>query len=279
MLRLLGFFMLLFSYCAADEIPPFALITMPKSGSHLMIKALHMMTGSEPIWHTRFPSYQYIPADEGFLYTHFCVSPELEKDYSELKDLRKMILIRDLRDVAISIVNQIKRSPWPGHVGQDRIDFLNMSFDEQLLFVINYEYDVKAIAHKAPNSLQVSLIRVAEQALHYSQRPDILTFRYEDLVGPNGGGSGEAQIAQLHRIKSCLQLDISEESLCAIASKLYGDAVNPFGKGEFKNYQSTFHVGTVGRWKEVFRDEHKEAFKKKLGRFLIALGYEQNENW
>src|SRR5260221_1115974 len=118
---LLGFCGALFSHCLASPIPPFALITMPKSGSHLLIKALYLLTGSEAIWHTKFPAYQYIPGDEGFLYTHFCLSPELERDYGELQELKKMILIRDLRDVAVSIVHQIKKTPWPGHVGQDRV--------------------------------------------------------------------------------------------------------------------------------------------------------------
>jgi hypothetical protein len=203
----------------------------------------------------------------------------LEADYSDLPKLKKMILIRDPRDVAVSMVSQIKRALWPGLTLEEREDFLNMSFDEQLLFVINFEYDVRSIAKTAPNSLQVSLIRVAEQALYYSQDPDILTFRYEDLVGPNGGGTLDAQIMQIQRINEFLQLDVAESALWEIASKIYGNDENPFGPGKIKNFQSTFEFGTIGRWKTVFTEEHKTAFKEKLGGILIALGYEEDDNW
>lgn len=265
--------------CEEKAAHPFVLITIPKSGSHLIIKALYFLTGSEPVWHTQFPSYQYIPSDVAFLYTHFCVFPELEADYQELPYLKKIILVRDLRDVAVSIIHQIKKNFWPGLTREEREAFLALSFDEQLLFVIDFEYDPKTIAEKAPNSLQVSLIRVAEQALRYLQNPDILTIYYEDLVGPQGGGTTEAQLTQIKRIKEFLQLDVPEAFLHVVARSLYGDDVNPFGTQGFKNFESTFHSGKVGKWKEVFKEEHKDAFKKKMGDLLIALGYEENNNW
>jgi hypothetical protein len=279
-MKAIAFFIAIFvpfaSFC---EIPPFALITIPKSGSHLIIKTLYFLTGSKPIWHTKFPSYQYLPGEEGFLYTHFCVSPQLEADYGELPNLKKIIMVRDLRDVAVSIVHQIVKAPWPGLSGKKRQEFLQMPFDEQLLYVINYNYDVRAVAKTSPNSLQVSLVQVADQALRYSQNPDVLTLRYEDLVGPNGGGTLDAQIAQLGRIKEFLQIDATAASLYEIAAKIYGNTIDPFGQEGFKNLRSTFRVGKISRWREHFTEEHKAAFKKKLGKTLIALGYEQDEKW
>jgi len=244
-----------------------------------MIKALHLLTKSEPIWHTKFPSYQYVPGNVGFLYTHLCLAPGLEADYAELPKLKKILLIRDLRDVAISIVRQIKKSAWPGLTYEERQAFLQMSFEEQILFVINFEYDVQAVADKAPNSLQVSLVRVAEQALRYAKDPHILTIRYEDLVGPQGKGSFEAQLEQMHRIRSFLQLDVSDSFLSDVATNIYGDDINPFGKGNFKNFRSTFQFGLIGSWKDVFTEAHKAAFKAKLGSLLIALGYEEDDLW
>lgn len=262
-----------------QEIHPFALVTIPKSGSHIMIKTLYFMTNSPAIWHTKFPSYQYIPPEEGFLYTHFCLSPELEADYSELPQLRKIILIRDLRDVAISMVRHIRKAVWPGLSYEERQAFLKLSFDEQLHFVINYEYDVQAVRKKAPNSLQVSLCRVAEQAKRYSQYSDVLTCRYENLVGPEGGGSLEKQLAELEAIALFINLPIPQPNLMEIASKIYGNKEDPFGQGNFANYRSTFDEGKVGGWKQIFTEAHKEAFKKKLGKSLIALGYEADDDW
>jgi hypothetical protein len=262
-----------------QDIRSFALITIPKSGSHIMIKTLYLMTNSPAIWHTKFPCYQYIPPEDGFLYTHFCLSPELEADYRELPELKKIILIRDLRDVAISMVRHMRKEAWPGLSFEERQEFLKLSFDEQLHFVINYEYDVQAVRKKAPNSLQVSLYKVAEQAEQYSQCSDVLTCRYENLVGPEGGGTFEKQLAELEKIALFINLHTPHLDLIEIACNIYGDKEDPFGKGDFANYRSTFTEGKIGGWKQIFTEAHKEAFKKKLGKSLIALGYEVDDNW
>ncbi len=266
---------------AVNPVPPFALITVPKAGSHLMMKTIYFLIGTQPIWHTKFPSSHYIPTESGYLYTHFCLSSELEADYAQLPKLKKIVLIRDLRDVALSMIKQIKKGSWPGLSHEERQAFLASSLEEQLHFVINYEYDVREIAEKAPNSIQVSLVKIANQAHLYSRKPDVLTIRYEDLVGPEGGGSREAQIEQMHRINDFLELHVTDDVLRATADMIYGDEVNPFGMqgGGFQNLKSTFNMGLIGRWKEYFNEEHKEAFKKKLGRDLIALGYEEDDNW
>ena len=261
------------------QISPFALITIPKSGSHMAIKALHFLTGVQAVWHTRFPSLFYVPSDEGFLYTHFCLSPELEDDYFYLPNLKKVIMIRDLRDVCISIVHQIRKAPWPGMNEKIRKAFLDLSFEEQLHFVIDYDYDVHEVADFAPNSIQTSVLRVAKQAEKYCQDHRNLVCRYENLVGPMGGGSEEAQILEITRIAEHLEIPMSEDEIYMVASNLYGNTVDPFGKEGFEHFGSTFRRGQIGRWKAVFNEDHKRAFKSKLGDALIALGYEDDCDW
>ncbi len=270
---------MLMSAEALQKVPPFALITIPKSGSHMAIKALHFLTGGISIWHTRFPSLYYVPSDQGFLYTHFCLSPELEDDYAELSALKKVIMIRDLRDVCVSVVNQICKTPWPGLTYEQRMAFKAMPFDEQLLFVINYDYDVHEVAPVAPNSLQVSLLKVAKQAEKWCCDPNNLVCRYENLVGPEGGGSWEAQVEEIKNIADYLGILVSEAALYEISSRLYGNEDDPFGKEGFRTFESTFRKGQVGKWRAFFNEEHKIAFKEKLGSALIALGYEQDDQW
>lgn len=261
------------------EMPSFALLTVPKSGSHLAMKALHFLTGGIPIWHTSFPSLYYIPPEEGFLYTHMCISPQLEDDYEHLPRLRKIVNIRDLRDVCVSIVHQINKAPWPGMTGLEREMFKKLSFDEQLLYVINYEYTLKGIALTAPNSLQVSVAHLAQQSVRLCRDPRNLICRYENLVGPEGGGTEEAQLTELQRISNFLGLNMSDFKLKEIADQLYGNEVNPFGKGGIEGFRSTFNKGKLGTWQDYFAEEHKQAFKAKLGYALIELGYETNDNW
>ena len=261
------------------EIPCFALITIPKSGSHLIMKALYLLTDSVPVWHTRFPSLFYLKPKDGFLYTHFCLSPELESDYAALPAMKKIICIRDLRDVAVSIVSHIRKNLWPGLSLEMREEFLKLSFDEQLLFVINFDYDVQEVADYAPNSLQVSLAKIGQQSMRYTYDPANLTCRYEDLVGEQGGGSNEAQKREVERLALFLKISIDPCDIEDIAGKLYGNETEIYGKGSMMNFRSTFTKGQIGNWKNVFKEEHKDAFKKKLGKYLIALGYEDNNLW
>lgn len=277
-MKLLRLFLIIVP-CLMFSIEPFVLLTIPKSGSHLMIKTLHFMTGGVPIWHTSFPSLHYIQPEEGFLYTHLCTSPQLEDDYNQLPRLRKIVNIRDLRDVAVSIVNHIKKAPWPGLTHREREAFLGLTFDRQLMFVINYDYDLKKIAKKAPNNLQVSLKQVASQAIQYCNNPHNLITRYENLVGPHGGGTEEDQRLEILKIANFIGFDISEDQLVALSLELYGNENDPFGKDKLHKFKSTFHKGQVGNWRYHFKEEHKELFKEKFGEDLIILGYENDLNW
>lgn len=272
-------FSLCTSYLCGEPKAPFTLLTIPKSGSHLTIKALHLMTGTTPIWHTHFPSLYYIPFENGFLYTHLCLSPELERNYEDLPLLKKIINIRDLRDVCLSMIHQIEKNPWPGMSMDTRQQFKQMSFEEKLSFVINYDYNTQEVASFAPNSLQVSIRQVAEQALFYSMDPKNLVCRYENLVGPLGGGSEEAQRAELNQIAAYLGLSIPEYQIASIADRLYGDEENPFHPFGIPRLHSTFSRGKIGSWKLYFTEDHKRCFKEKLGDLLIALGYEEDNSW
>lgn len=263
----------------AFEQEPFVLMTVPKSGSHMIIKALHFLTGAVPVWHTHFPSRYYVPPKEGFLYTHLCISEMLEDNYASLPRLKKIINIRDLRDVCVSMVYHIRKGLWPGMTAEMRKEFKSWPFDRQLLFVIQYDYDVQEVAAFAPNSLQISMGKIAEQVKKFSEDPSCLLCRYEDLVGPMGGGTQESQLEELKRIAKYLKLNVEESTLVEVGERLYGDDTDPFGKGELTHFRSTFKTGKIGKWKDVFTEEHKKAFKERLGDALIALGYEEDQNW
>lgn len=284
MKRYLLFFVCLFGLLGtqsakASAQDPFVLMTVPKSGSHMIIKALHFLTGASPVWHTHFPSRYYISPKDGFLYTHLCISDMLEDNYAALPNLKKIINIRDLRDVCVSMVHHICTNLWPGMSAEMRNEFKKWSFNDQLLFVIQYDYDIHEVAAFAPNSLQISIGKIADQVKKFSEDPSCLVCRYEDLVGPGGGGTKEAQLKELIRISKYLKLNVEESTLAEIGDYLYGDEINPFGKGDLVHFQSTFNNGKMGKWREVFTEEHKKAFKERLGEALIALGYEKDENW
>jgi hypothetical protein len=266
------------------EVTPFALISIPKSGTHLMINVLHHMAHAAPHWHAGYdpdfsPYYTSLWKNRNrysYLCMHFCLQPAFE-DLRKNINLKRIICIRDLRDICVSMVYHIRKKGWAGLNGNNPSAwnaFRQLSFDEQLLFVINYE----SYSHFPDD--QWDLSRVARQAIQYCKEPNVLICPYESLVGEKGGGTQKAQLRKLACINEFLNLALSEKELIEISSKIYGDEHAPFGKKEgFTTFESTYRTAKIGSWKEAFKEEHKEAFKKKLGWALIVLGYEKNNNW
>jgi hypothetical protein len=240
------------------------------------MKTLYFMTGFTPLWHLDPLSLEQTYRQKRFPYTHCCLSPELRAHYAH-SPIRQILGVRDLRDVCVSIVFQIRKGIWPEftYCPEKREAFNKLSFDEQLLLVIHQAYELSP-----PNiPLQLSIQLVAEQAVSLAHDPAIFVCRYEDLVGPQGGGSLERQRRVLEDLAAHLGISLSSQTVEEIAAHLYGDENNPFGQGDFQNYHTTFRNGKVDSWKAAFKEEHKIAFKQRLGKQLIALGYENSDNW
>ena len=68
------------------------------------------------------------------------------------------------------------------------------------------------------------------------------------------------------------------ERACSIASRYSFKQVARRNLGEI-GPKSHFRSGAVGQWKEVFKPQHKDLFKKLYPQVLIQLGYEKNETW
>jgi hypothetical protein len=100
------------------------------------------------------------------------------------------------------------------------------------------------------------------------EQPEVYTAYYENLVGPKGGGTKEAQIDELTGISEFLNLKLSKRVIRAIADAIYG-----------KPGEHTFNTGKIGNWKFYFNELQKDAFKEAFGDELIFLGYENDANW
>lgn len=96
---------------------------------------------------------------------------------------------------------------------------------------------------------------------------DCFRLRFEDLVGPQGGGSRIEQTSVLTELFDYLQVDTSGALIHRIAERLFSSA------------SPTFRQGGVGRWREVFDDGLKAVFKRVAGDQLIRYGYEASEDW
>ena len=98
-----------------------------------------------------------------------------------------------------------------------------------------------------------------EKGLWMLHHPAVCKVRYEDLIGPEGGGSKERQRAAVERVLSHLGADVAPELVC----------------GPLYNAQAwSFHKGQPGAWKEAFSSANLRQFYTVYGDLLEQYGYE-----
>jgi len=103
---------------------------------------------------------------------------------------------------------------------------------------------------------------IAEYIASFSQyynHEKVLTVRFEDLIGPKGGGDASAQRAALVKIKK------------AISSSVSVDKVAP---QMFSVKAETFRKGQINQWKYEFTAANSKLFRSMAGKWLERLGYE-----
>jgi hypothetical protein len=255
--------------------PDFFVLTIPKSGSHLLAKLLYMLTNKKHVFPSRqFPQSNfysfcdekpnaYIPElqlEEAitqwkfhhlFPLSHFNNSENFYHFSLKHPDYVKLIEIRDLRDVCVSTVFF--------HFADIEKEIGPCTFDEKLMFIINLDQ----IPHQHPF---IRVAKHAQKALMWIAELDTVVCRFENLVGQNGGGTLEAQEKQILEIASQLHIVLTQSQLKWITTNLFGVHTGPF-------LPSSFREGKIGSWTKYFKQEHIEAFKQHLGDLQLQLGY------
>ena len=222
-------------------------ISIPKSGTHLLFKAVENITGKKIIFESNMQSsinnHSLIAISiedldlclelhkKSYLHSHLSYS----KERAVLLDSKKIIVllnIRDPRDQAIS-----------------RPHAVTITFNDLLTDIIK------------------NINNWYNRWLPWMNYPYAITVHFEDLVGSKGGGNDSRQLAAVKAIAKYLSVDLSEERAEEIATNLFGDNAGTFRKGK------------IGAWKDEFTPDHKELFKHYGGELLIKLGYEKDLNW
>jgi len=256
------------------------LMTVPKSGTHLMAKLIYLMTGqkSHALW-TVFgektnnlspeihPEYFIGKLDHCFkknkpVHAHLnygdLVQDYIDDCHKKIKQAPKVaVLVRDPRDIYVSLTHFIYE-PLKRAMGG------SPSFDEVLLWTIHNGYG----EHEGG---KWDIPWFLDKLQEWVDRPGTVLFRFEELCGQCGGGSREAQFAAFHRLGRLLDIELTERECILMSKEL-------FGKSQ-QGISWTFRSGQIGSWKEHFKPEHIDAFKEELGEVLIKLGYEDDYDW
>jgi hypothetical protein len=171
----------------------------------------------------------------------------------------RILLVRDPRDVVVSYAMWVPKVP--GH-------HLSRAFETDITAVDDRISAV--IGGIAPTDCGPGLESIGERLrayLPWMSDPRCLVVRFEDLVGPAGGGDRHAQIAAVSAVGRLFERPLSDDRAATLAAEIW-------------NARSrTFRRGHVGDWRQFLSTEHKRLFKAVAGRELIELGYEKDMDW
>jgi len=236
---------------------------LPKSGTHLLKKVAEVLTGTRATWIKRYSSTyrdlteqaieQATRTRQTLLSAHLhgtAENIELIKKYN----IRTVFIYRDPRDQAVSLAYYLYRMNLRS-CQMFANNLFNLGLDNERL---SREELLTLIISKLPESYAFFMPLADEE--------NILTIRFEDLVGSRGGGSDEASLRTIEQIVEKLLGTVDEKKIQTVANSLFGGTM-------------TFRKGKIGQWKDEFTEEQKALCKRVAGQLLVDLGYENNFDW
>jgi hypothetical protein len=192
-----------------------------------------------------------------YMTAHFGVLPRLVAILEKLQ-YRTILVLRDPRDVAVSTVFYVSRLR--RHRLYERFNAEITSMHDRLM----------ASIVGLPTRERRGLVPIDRRIARYRrwlEVPGVYACRFEDLIGPSGGGSRELQRREIMAIAAHVQRPVAPDEVDALADKTWSTS------------SSTFRKGAIGDWRNHFDDDHKAAFKEVAGELLIELGYESGLDW
>ncbi len=263
----------------------FVAISVAKSGTHMLVKLLTELTEKthisfcganlfKPHDCQDFLDKKMVTSDllekihtrsckeNKFLVAHFNRATLIEGFIQKYKDYKTIVLVRDLRDVAVSYTHWLYHHPLAVKMG------VQHEFNAKLMWMI------RGCKHPHYQKSTANISRQAQVACEWIKNPEFLVVRFEDLCGEKGGGTQARQRSAIQQICEHLQIKITEEKLSQVVKNLWGEEKRSLASGK-----GSFRKGKIGCWKEDFLPRHKIAFKQYLGKFLIQMGYEKDSNW
>ncbi|WP_068471375.1 sulfotransferase domain-containing protein [Candidatus Protochlamydia phocaeensis] len=256
-------------FASVPSSKEFFLITIPKSGTHLSVKLLLMLTGRncDPLLAyanviPHISDEEFAQIMETYWLNHFFVfqhmdpltyGSKLETFASTHPNYIKILQVRDLRDCLVSYIYHMKQLELEldlqSRVGEEP------TFDALLTHVLN-----------KTDELAWGWEDIIKFAIEWQNKPDTVILRFEELIGDKGGGSDLAQEGAIRALASQLDIPLTDEHLSCIQENLFGNQT-------FPSVSVTFRSGQIGSWKEHFTPHQIELFKKNWGHYQVQLGY------
>jgi len=221
----------LFSY-NVSAFDKYIVVSMPASGTHQLMKCVYLL------YHDKYPAKESlwknlkyrVDATAHQLYTEQKAEDYLNKGY------KVFFNIRNPRDRLISCASVYKMNEKASASVQDL----------SLEFITGYGQ------YRYPGEFRDLVHNFADQYKYYLpwlNFPGVLVVKFEDLIGPKGGGDLEKQKNEIKRIAKFLDIPLTERKLNFVINHLWGKT-------------QSFRNPVIGKWKRYFTDVHYEAYKR-----------------
>jgi len=173
------------------------------------------------------------------------------------------LIIRDPRDMVVSFAKMVYKS----REGQEALlenvitDLITGNKKHYLPWAVE-------IQEAYPLLWDAGLYNFYKLYLPWAQAKNFMLVKFEDLIGPGGGGTAEKQLKTITKLAQHLKINLTPKKHQEISQNIFGGTW-------------TFREGQIGGWKKYFTPEIKATFKQdvRLNQLLIDLGYEQDTNW
>lgn len=257
----------------------FVLNAIPKCGTHLIMNCIYLMINKHvdegyddvtEAQYTKERAAQYLAflrnlKDLSYIHkTHVPYFPAVEETLLQA-DMKSLFFIRDPRDAIVSLVFYMEK------MSGDKRDFMVIKSDRYDRLSLNEKINAVMTGSCCTNYLD----KYFRALMGWTQSPCCQVARFEDLIGPRGGGTLEQQLDAIGQISSYLSVNLSDEEKIAIAQY-----TNSFTTPQIQNSLNSKYIqGQIGNWASFFNESNKNLFKKLFGKELIELGYEKDNDW
>lgn len=161
-----------------------------------------------------------------------------------------MVAIRDPRAMVVSLMHHSMSKP--GHFLHTKMH--EMESDKERLAAL-----IAGVRSKS-GELRRGIAHQIDLLIGWVEDPDVLTVRFEELVGGAGGGDDAVQARSIQGLAEYIGIDMSLDQAGAVGRDM-------FGKGR------TFRSGSIDSWRDALDPELLDLLNSEVGDRLEKLGY------
>jgi hypothetical protein len=172
-------------------------------------------------------------------------------EWMETGEPRIIFNYRDPRDVILSMVNFLSGKTGRGFSAFNDFPVFSRILESKLTMEEKLTYALTDSSFPPGEDLR--------RMFWLRNHPNVCVTSFEDLVGPDGGGSEAARMDALTRIFEFL--NVTDKRPGDVAEKLFNRDV------------FTFYRGQIGAWREAFTPEQERLAEERFGNILPIYGY------